>query len=308
MTEAPLNYFLHAHGPAARPTMLLGWVFTSISVAVCVIIALLLLLAVLRKRPESDTAIPQESKGVRFITIGTGITLCVLIGMAVYMLVTLNDVSMPPVKPALTIKVTAYDWWWKAEYDGFVTANEIHIPVGVPVLIKLESADVIHAFWVPQLAGKTQMIPGLSNQQWLQADKPGVYRGQCTQFCGTQHAHMAFEVVAETQDDFRAWEEAERKPAAAPADAALDGQRIFMHSCASCHAVRGTDANGGHAPDLTHLGSRRLLAAGLLTNTPQHLMDWVQRPQQIKPGSRMPDFPFSPEEADALSAYLATLK
>lgn len=304
--DAPLNYFFDAHGPAARPTLLLNWAFSAISLAVCAIIAFLLLAAILHRRPEGDTEITRRGEGVRFIAIGTGITICALLAMTIYMLVTLDNVARPPREPALTIKVTGYDWWWKAEYGGFETANELHIPVGVPVLIELESADVIHAFWVPQLAGKTEMIPGMTNRQWLQADKPGIYRGQCTQFCGAQHAHMAFEVVAESPDDFQAWQEAQRKSAFPVTDMA--GQRIFMDNCASCHAVRGTKATGGHAPDLTHLGSRRLLAAGLITNTPEHIMDWVRSAQQLKPGSRMPDFAFSPEEADALSAYLATLK
>lgn len=312
----PLDYFLHAYGPAARPTMVLGWVFTGISVAVCIIIAALLLAAILRKRTLGNARqITRGGQGLRWITIGMAISTAVLSAMAVYALVVLNESAAPPRNVALTVTVTGYDWWWKAEYDAkdpkkyFETANELHIPVGVPVLIKLKSADVIHAFWVPQLAGKTEMIPGLTNRQWLQADKPGIYRGQCTQFCGAQHAHMAFEVVAQNQADFDAWEAAQRRPASMPVDAnAIAGQRVFIHQCAACHTVRGTDATGDHAPDLTHLGSRRLIAAGLLTNTPEHVMDWVQHAQELKPGSRMPSIALTPEEAAALSNYLSTLK
>jgi cytochrome c oxidase subunit 2 len=313
----PLNYFLHAYGPAAQPSMILGWVFTGISVAVCIVIALLLLTAILRKQPLEKDAhkISDGGNGLRWIIIGTGISTAVLFGMAIYALAILNESAKPPRQPALTITVTGYDWWWKVEYEDdnpaqhFETANEIHIPAGAPVLLKLKSADVIHAFWVPRLAGKTQMIPGQSNQQWLEADQPGIYQGQCTQFCGLQHAHMAFEVIAQNPADFEAWQAAQRNPVAIPSDVnAIAGQHVFMNHCGACHAVRGTDAMGGHAPDLTHLSSRRMIAAGLLSNTPDHLIDWVAHAQELKPGTRMPDIALSPQEAAALSAYLATLR
>jgi cytochrome c oxidase subunit 2 len=171
----------------------------------------------------------------------------------------------------------------------------------------LKSADVIHSFWVPELAGKTEMIPGLTNQQWLEADKPGTYRGQCTQFCGLQHAHMAFDVIAESPEDFAAWEKAERQPAEVAATTAA-GRELFQKNCASCHTVRGTDAAGLHGPDLTHLIARQRLAAGLMPNTPDNLANWVAHPQELKPGVSMPDFAFAPEDASALSAYLATLR
>ena len=304
----PLDYFLHAYGPAARPTLWLDWVFSGIAAAVCIIIAALLLAAVFHRRADSKT-VNREGEGVRWVLIGTGISAAVLLGMAIYMFIVLNDVATPPVAPALTITVTGYGWWWKAKYDEFETANEIHIPVGKPVLVVLKSADVIHAFWVPQLAGKTEMIPGLTNQQWLEADVPGTYFGQCTQFCGAQHAHMAFEVVAQSPADFAAWEASQRLPAPAPASGkAIAGQELFMADCADCHTVRGTAAEGNHAPDLTHLMSRRMLAAEMLTNTPTHLADWVQHAQEIKPGCRMPNFHLSPGDAAALSAYLETLR
>jgi cytochrome c oxidase subunit 2 len=311
---APLNYFLHAHGPAARPVMVLGWVFTAIVFMVCITIAALLLAAILRRRPPGNgRVIRGEGEGLRFIAAGTGLTVIVLLGMTVYMLVTLARVSIPDT-PALKVKVTGYDWWWKVEYEGnprfpaFTTANEMHIPTGAPVLVTLESADVIHAFWVPELAGKTQMIPGLTNRQWLQADEPGIYRGKCTQFCGVQHAHMEFEVVAEPAAAFEAWAKAQGGPVPAPSGQAAAGERIFMRRCASCHTVRGSGAAGTHGPDLTHLDSRRLIAAGMFENTTERRMDWVRHAQTLKPGCRMPDFPLSPQDAAALSAYLSTLK
>lgn len=312
---APLNYFLHSYGPASMPTMHLGWVFASLSVAIFVIISALLVAAVFRNRPAEDNRlIGREDGGMPWIYIGTGLSACILFALAIYTLITLNAIAKPTHAPALTLTVTGYDWWWKVEYEDddptrrFVTANEIHIPVGQPVLVKLKSADVIHAFWVPMLAGKTQMIPGLTNRQWLEADAEGVYSGQCTQYCGVQHAHMGLEVVAQSEGDFRTWQDAQRQSAATVS--AIDdnaGQKLFLDRCAGCHAIRGTEAVGAHAPDLTHLKSRRLIAAGLLTNTPDHLVQWITHAQDLKPGARMPNMVLTAPEIAALSVFLSTL-
>ncbi|MEF3077037.1 c-type cytochrome [Methylobacter sp. Wu1] len=311
---APLNYFLHSYGPASMPTLHLGWVFTSIVVMVFLIVAGLLAGALVHKRPQNNGKIDDADKGLRWVYIGTGISTCLLLAMAVYALITLNTAARPPQVPALTLTVTGYDWWWKVEYEhadptlNFVTANEIHIPVGVPVLVKLKSADVIHAFWVPVLAGKTQMIPGLINRQWLQADVPGIYRGECTQYCGLQHAHMALEVIAQNAAEFRQWQTAQRKRLVLPPESDADaGRKVFMEHCSGCHSIRGTEAIGAHAPDLTHLKSRRLIAAGTLTNTPEHRQQWITHAQEIKPGARMPSMVLSPVELTALSAFLSTL-
>jgi cytochrome c oxidase subunit 2 len=312
---APLNYFLHSYGPASTPTMHLGWLFAALSVAIFIVIALLLVGAILRKRRAEDPrAIGREDEGMPWIYIGTGVSTCILFVLAVYTLITFNEVAKPAHAPALTLTVTGYDWWWKVEYENndptrrFVTANEIHIPVGVPVLVKLKSADVIHAFWVPTLAGKTQMIPGLTNQQWIQADVEGVYRGQCTQYCGIGHAHMGFEVVAQNEDEFKTWQDAQRRIAeTVSATDVIEGYALFLDRCAGCHAIRGTEAVGAHAPDLTHLNSRRLIAAGLLTNTPDHLVQWITHAQDLKPGARMPNMVLTATEISELSAFLSTL-
>ncbi|MFA5919679.1 MAG: cytochrome c oxidase subunit II [Methylococcaceae bacterium] len=312
---APLNYFLHSYGPASTPTMYLGWVFVALLAAIFVIIALLLAGAIFHKRPAEDPRpIGREDEGMPWIYIGTGISTCILFALAIYTLVTLNVIAKPTDAPALTLTVTGYDWWWKVEYEDddptrrFVTANEIHIPVGMPVLVKLKSADVIHAFWVPMLAGKTQMIPGLTNQQWLQADAEGVYRGQCTQYCGVQHAHMGLEVVAQSNAEFRKWQDDQRRSAVTASITGIDaGKQLFLDRCAGCHAIRGTEAVGAHAPDLTHLKSRRLIAGGLLTNTPDHLVKWITHAQDLKPGARMPSMELTATEISSLSAFLSTL-
>lgn len=316
----PLGYIDHAAGPAARPTMYVGWGMGALSIAVCLIIAVLLLVAIFRRRTGVSFAVLENGReGVRWIYIGTGISLLALLGIIVAMLITLDTVARPASSPGLVIDVRAYDWWWRVDYrdgDGDAhithdvsTANEIHIPVGVPVSVHLASADVIHAFWVPALAGKTQAIPGQDNRQWIEADHPGVFRGQCTQFCGVQHANMAFEVVAQSAADFARWREAQAQPAAAPTTGlAQTGRTLFMARCAGCHSVRGTEAVGAHAPDLTHLGSRRLIAAGMLPNTPENVMRWIVSAQQIKPGNAMPSFRLSSAEQLSLGAYLQTLR
>ena len=315
----PLAYFLHSGGPAAQPVRALGWGLAALCVFVVVAIAALLAFALARRRDDRDdqrsTINPRIANAI--VGIGTAVSAALLFGALVAMLRVLVAVAQPPQRPALTLHVTAYDWWWKVSYpqnagtDGiaFDTANEIHIPVGEPVAIQLDSADVIHAFWVPALAGKTQTIPGQTNHQWIEADRPGVYRGQCTQYCGAQHAHMAFEVVAQPAAEFARWLAAQRLAAAAPATlAAQRGERVFDARCAACHTIRGTDAHGQQAPDLTHLLSRRLLAAGMLANTPANLHAWIAHAQRIKPGTLMPDIPLAPADARDLDAWLTTLR
>jgi cytochrome c oxidase subunit 2 len=316
-SAAPLDYFLHAAGPATAPTRLLGWALTAISVLVAFVVAALLLGALLRRRPPAAAdSVHADEGGMRFVWIGTALSSIALFAMLAYVLVTLDSVAAPAQQPRLTITVTAYDWWWKVDYDNpdapthhLTTANEIRIPAGEPVAVELRSADVIHAFWVPQLAGKTQAIPGVVNQQWIQADHPGVYRGQCSQFCGAQHAHMAFEVIAQTRSEFDTWYVAQIQPTTQMLanDSARAGQQLFIERCAGCHAIRGTNAAGAQAPDLTHLNSRRLIAAGTLVNNEANQLDWIRHAQQIKPDSLMPSIALSADDARELSAYLRTL-
>jgi cytochrome c oxidase subunit II len=217
----------------------------------------------------------------------------------------------------LTIALTGHRWWWSVQYlqpEGgavsTVTANEIHIPVGQRVRIELLARDVIHSLWVPRLNGKVDLVPGRTNTIWLHADRPGVYRGQCAEFCGLQHARMALYVVAHEPGEFERWLAREREPAAVPAagSAVEAGFRVFQASCASCHTVRGTTARGVIGPDLTHVASRRSLAAGTLPNTIGHLSAWVAAPQRIKPGSGMPNPQLSAVALQQVGQYLATLR
>jgi cytochrome c oxidase subunit 2 len=190
------------------------------------------------------------------------------------------------------------------------TANEIHLPLNQRVLIRTNSSDVIHSLWIPNLHGKRDLIPGRTSELWLQADKAGVYRGQCAEFCGLEHAKMALLVVAEPQPAFNAWLDQQRQPARAPAhDLAAQGQGIFLSGpCALCHKITGTPAGSRLGPDLTHFASRRTIAAGVAPNTPGYLGAWITDPQHLKPGARMPSMALDSEDVQALIAYLYTLK
>jgi cytochrome c oxidase subunit 2 len=218
--------------------------------------------------------------------------------------------------PALTIAVTGHQWWWEVEYQdptpsrSMVTANEIHVPTGQLIEIKLRAADVIHSFWVPSLNGKRDLIPGYVSSLWFRADTPGVYRGQCAEFCGLEHAKMAFLVVAQTPAAFSAWRSATAAPHGAPVDSgAATGQRVFLSSgCPLCHTVAGTDARGTIGPTLSHIAARSTIAAGTLPNTREALMGWIANPQVFKPGVHMPTIPLKPAELEAVVAYLETLK
>jgi cytochrome c oxidase subunit 2 len=217
---------------------------------------------------------------------------------------------------AFLFRVTAQLWLVHLLYRYSVppraptTANEIHVPVGRPVVLELRSTDVIHSFWPPNLSAKRDLIPGHENSLWLQADAPGEYRGQCAEFCGHQHAKMAFLVVAEPPDSFAGWLARQRDTAATPADSLTRrGQEVFLGSaCPMCHAIGGTPAGSRVGPDLTHLGSRRTLAAGTLPNTRGNLAGWIVNPQAIKPGAKMPPNALSPDDLQALLAYLETLR
>jgi cytochrome c oxidase subunit II len=218
--------------------------------------------------------------------------------------------------PQVTLKITAHQWWWEIEYTDpepsrrVRTANEIHLPAGESVHLELAAADVIHSFWVPNLHGKRDMIPGRPARFRLQPLRVGIYRGQCAEFCGLQHAHMALDVVVESRPDFDAWYERQlATPPPASHSQAARGHEVFMASaCNLCHAIAGTDASASFGPDLSHFASRRSIAAGTLPNHPDNLRRWLENPQQVKPGNRMPVVSLGRDDIDALVAYLGTLQ
>jgi cytochrome c oxidase subunit 2 len=311
--------YLSGSGTKAYPVVALTWGLAIISAAVVIIIAVLLLWGVAARTQANafgplNAAVERTSAGVSWITIGVGISSVALVVSLIWTVAVLASVAMPP-KPPLTIEVTGHQWWWEARYVNpdptqvFATANELHIPTGEPVRVVLHGADVIHSFWVPALTGKTDTIPGQTNETWLEADRAGRYQGMCTEYCGLQHAHMMVFVTAESPAAFEAWRRAQVQPAAAPANPDLTaGEQLFVLKCGACHAVRGTDAGGHVAPDLTHLMSRQTIAAGAAPNTPAGLSGWIADPQSVKPGTLMPTLYLSGPEIKSVRTYLETLQ
>jgi cytochrome c oxidase subunit 2 len=291
-------------------------VLLAIASVVVLVVAALVPLAAIRHRGETRELVRGEG-GIRWIVIGgVAVPAVILLFCAIYSLGELAQVRQPAAKPALTIQVIGHRWWWEVRYpgsrptDGFTTANEIHIPVRQPVRLELSTADVIHSFWIPQLAGKTDLIPGQLNVMWIEADSADSYWGHCGEYCGVQHANMMMSVVAQQPAEFERWAENQRQAARLPTAAlAAEGARVFQGSaCASCHAVRGTPAGGILGPDLTHVGSRATLAAGTVPNSLGNLAGWIANPQGIKPGVLMPSVPLEPEQLHALVAYLQRLR
>jgi cytochrome c oxidase subunit II len=311
-----------AAGPQAARVLDLWWLMLAVCLAVFVAILVFFGLALWRApktrgRTAPDlTSLEVPERGARAaVAAAVAASVGLLIVLMLASFVTDRALAnLPP--PDLRIELVAHRWWWEARYDAsdpsktFSTANEIHIPVGRSVLLELKADDVIHSFWVPNLGGKKDLIPGRTATLALRADKPGIFRGQCAEFCGAQHAKMATLVVAMPPEEYEAWAEAQRKSAPDPAsELQVRGRELFVTgTCAMCHTIQGTPANARRAPDLTHLASRQTLAAGTIPNTRGHLAGWILDPQGIKPGVNMPANPMPPQDLDALIAYLETLK
>lgn len=305
-------------GPYAERLAALWWVMLAVTSVVFIVVMVWLAIAIRRgtRRDIPDTTHETTRKVTRVITIAMSISIATLLVLLVYSVSTGRAVSPLNARPALRIQITGHQWWWSVRYEdpiaenSFETANEIHIPVGKPVMLKLLSADVIHSIWVPNVHGKRDLIPGKENTFVIQVDKPGVYRGQCAEFCGWQHAKMGFLVVADSHDKFERWQEEQRKSARQPKNQKeLRGQEVFMSTtCVMCHAIGGTPAGSHVGPDLTHFGSRGTIGAGTLPNTPGHLGGWIMNAQSIKPGTVMPPNNLSSDDLQALLTYLGSLK
>lgn len=314
---APLQYLTGA-GQRAFPVVALTWGVLIISVAVIVIIAALLAGAIWH-RPGltwvkgGKGPVAPHAGGLNWLWIGVGLSSLALLLTVVWTVKVLADIAAPPGGPAVTIEVTGRQWWWQVRYldadagRQFTTANEIHIPAGRPVRLKLVGGDVIHSFWVPQLAGKMDTIPGQTNETWIEADHPGVFRGQCTEYCGLQHTHMGVLVIAEDKAGFRKWWSRQLAAPAPVQGRALLGRNAFQTHCGGCHAVRGTDAAGALGPDLSHLMERTTIAAGTLPNDGAALAHWIADPQSLKPGALMPAPELSEDDLADIHAYLKTL-
>lgn len=304
---------LDAAGPAAAQINVLWWVMFGVGTLVYVIVMGYMLVALFRRRSGEFDPDNRPTEGTRIVIWGGAvIPAVILVGIFGFTVFTMGAIREPQVTEDLVIEVTGHQWWWDVRYPelGFRTANEIHIPAGQPVSVKLLSDDVIHSFWVPQLHGKLDMIPGQVTEFWLQADEPGTYLGECAEFCGIQHAKMQFLVIAQEEEAFRQWVADQQQPAPEPTtELTQEGLQVFLDTtCLNCHAIQGTEATGDLGPDLTHLASRRTLAAGTVPNNRGNLGGWITAPQSIKEGSLMPPTHLTGPQLQALLAYLETLE
>jgi cytochrome c oxidase subunit 2 len=281
-----------------------------IALGVFAVVIGMLLFGLFRRR-KSGESVARGGGERAVVLLGIVAPAIILTTLFVVSLRDLNALSAPAKSDAMTVSVIGHDWWWEVRYPQrhVVTANEIHIPTGTQVLLHLSTGDVIHSFWVPQLSEKTDMIPGKTNRMLLEADRPGIYRGQCAEFCGLEHARMSFLVIAEPPSQFQTWLAGESQPIGSVTGAAAQGKRVFLTStCVSCHTIQGTNADATDGPDLTHFGSRRTIAANSVANTPGNLAAWIEDPQGIKPGALMPPAVVEPRQLQALVTFLEGLK
>ena len=314
---SPTNIFAPDSTPADSIFGLSLFVL-AVTAAIFLIVFSLLLYCVIRfrKRKDDDGREPPQVYGSNQVELAWTV-IPVLIVVALFMATArvIATVQNPPLSNAVEVIAIGHQFWWEYRYPGLkvVTANELHVPVSdpahpTPTHIELLSADTDHSFWVPRLAGKTDLIPNHPNTTWIDPHETGLYLGQCAQYCGTQHAKMLLRVYVQSQADFERWIEEQRQPAQMSA-AVSEGKHIFeTTACINCHAVAGTVADGRFGPDLTHLMSRDTIAAGAAPNTPENLRRWIQNPETIKPGSLMPAMQLNDRDIDALTAYLETLR
>ena len=299
----------------------LFWGFAVVLTLVYLVVMAFLVAAIFRRRGRRQDGLPDEGDSrdgtLRSVLIGwTGAIALILSGLAIASWFADRRMARAAESPALEIEITANQWWWDVRYLSpepsriIRTANELHLPVGVPVRITLKSNDVIHSFWIPNLAGKQDLIPGRINDLSLRPVREGVYRGQCAEYCGLQHAHMALDVTVESPAEFARWQQRQGRLPPAPRTPLQQAGYAYVttRECASCHNISGTPASGQIAPDLTHLGSRRSIGAGTFPMSRGHLYAWIADPQTAKPGNNMPYVGLEPEELHAIVAYLETLR
>lgn len=307
---------LQAHSSQEASIVQLFWVMLAVGCVGFGLVVFLLFLGWLRRDRAGLTGRGGDDRAATrlVLILGAAVPIVLLSALFVWadVFVVGSTAAPTPGSTQLTVDVVAHQWWWEVRYPGTtaVTANEMHIPIDTRVNVVGTTADVIHTLWIPELNRKVELIPGITNRILLDATSPGVYRGQCAQFCGVQHAHMAIDVVAESPARFRAWLANMARPALPPVTPEQRaGLAVFLSEpCASCHTIRGTPAHGEVGPDLTHLASRATLAALTIPNSPAYLRGWIADPQAVKPGAKMPDVPLSDRQLDELTAYLSHLR
>ena len=305
---------LDTASPEATRITTLHWVMFWVTGAVSFVVIAALAIALTRRRTAQTQG--GERRRTRAVAAAAVVSVLVLLWLLTASVVAGRAVATPVGPDALRIQIVGHQWWWEVTYpaeppsETVITANEIHVPVGRAVLLELSTTDVIHSFWVPNLNGKKDLLPGRPTRQILRPERPGVFEGRCAEFCGYQHAHMGFGLVAEEPDRFEAWLASQRRLAAEPSDEASSrGREVFLSSsCILCHAIRGIGAFGHKAPDLTHLASRRMIASAMLPNTSGHLAGWIVDSQRIKPGNHMPPNVLPAQDLLDLVSYLRSLQ
>src|ERR1041384_3427636 len=321
--------FQSALNPAASESahiVHLWWIFFWVTLVIFALVAIFLFIAVLRnirRAPDGPEAAilpepPQatENRAAKLVSALVVITVLILFALLIGDFFIGNAIYATPDPNALAIKITGHQWWWEVQYQDpqpseiMTTANEIHVPVGKPVKLELQSTDVIHSFWVPNIHGKKDLVPGHPTTTWFTARRPGEFRGQCAEYCGEQHAHMRIVLVVESPDAFSSWLAAQKKSAPEPtSDSQRHGRDVFLASqCVMCHTIKGTKARATVAHDLTHIAARKMIAAGELPNTRGYLAGWILNASALKPGVRMPPNQLSSDDLNSLLDYLESLK
>ena len=335
LTSALANQnMLHPFSPQARDVAHLWWTFFWVLATVYLLTMIGVMVGIgiaIRRRNRSSVPLTplrtyrfdpepernREDRMKKSVVLATSLSVAVLLALMITSFVRGDsETDFPVHSNPLVVDVIGHQWWWEFEYvdsiaeNRVTTANELHVPVGRPVILRIKSTDVIHSFWVPNIHGKRDAIPGYTTSIWFTADKPGSYQGQCAEFCGYEHARMGFLVDAEPAPQFAAWLEHAKQPAAEPTDSlAKRGKEVFLSMpCANCHTIGGTPAGGHVAPSLTHIGSQATLAAASVPNNTGYLTAWIVDPQSIKPGNHMPQNILAPQDLRALVHYLQGLK
>ena len=315
---SPTNIFAPVSTPA-KSIFGLSMFVLAVTAAIFVVVFTVLAYSVVkfRKRANDDGREPPQVYGSNQIELAwTVIPILIVVVITLATTRTIYDVqgALPP-PGTVNVTVVGHQWWWEIRYPdlGIVTANELHVPVTAsgdrrPTFLKLESADVAHSFWVPQLAGKIDLIPNRRNQMWIEPTQPGTYVGNCAEYCGLQHARMLLRVVAHASNDFQNWVAAQKQPPVDDPQLRAGRDAFFSTACINCHVIKGTKAKGQFGPDLTHLMSRETIGAGVVPNTAENLRAWVRDPQHIKPGALMPNMQLSDGELNQMVAYLSSLR
>jgi cytochrome c oxidase subunit 2 len=310
MIDAPASIF-DPVSPEARAISHLFVVSLGICGAIFAVVAGLAVYSLVRFRWRDGDPEPRQVHGIRRLEIAWTVAPALILVVLFSYTLRAMQVADPPLEGSPDLVVVGHQWWWEVRYvgSGIMTANEIHIPVGRPIAVELDTTDVLHEFWVPQLTRKMATIPRAGNHVWMEADRPGVFEGLCSEFCGTQHAWMRFQVIAESPADYASWQLSAREKPAAMSGEAAKGEALFRAmTCVNCHSTDALTRQPAEGPNLAHFAGRRFLGARIVPNTPENLRRWLQDPQQVKPGAKMPNFNLSAVQLGQLVAYLETLR